>query len=91
MNRVFIGVDPIDSVDQWGKEFPMYRLMMSEKLNRNAMTRGTKSSYRQTEVVRISALSSALNACELANLNSNSRFYVLDELGREYYGDIWID
>ncbi len=69
----------------------MYRLMMSKKMNSDDMTHGSMSSYRQTEVNQFAYLHAALKACELANFKGKSRFYVLNELGKEYYDRIWID
>lgn len=69
----------------------MYRLMISKKLKSDEMNHGSISSYRQTEVNQYVHLDSALKACELANFKGKSRFYVLNELGKEYYDRIWID
>jgi hypothetical protein len=69
----------------------MYRLMMSEKLDCDALTDGSMPSYRQTEVNHFARLQSALEACELANYKGKSRFYVLNDLGKEYYDCVWID
>ncbi len=69
----------------------MYRLMMSEKPKIDFMEHGSMSTYRQTEVDHFTHFSTALEACNLANIKSESRFYVLNESGKEYYGFSWID
>jgi hypothetical protein len=73
------------------KESPMYRLMKSENTHRNNMSSGVMSSYRQTEVDHFMDFIDALEACKFANIKSKSRFYVLDESGKEYYDSAWID
>lgn len=69
----------------------MYRLMMSEKPNRNYMSSGYLSTYQQTEVNHFTHFDSALKACESANNKGKSRFYVINEAGQEYFGCTWID
>ncbi len=69
----------------------MYRLMMSKKLNHDCMPNGSMSSYRQTEVNHFARLQSAVEACELANIKGKSRYYVMNDLGKEYYDCSWID
>jgi hypothetical protein len=69
----------------------MYRLMMSQKVNRGILSDGSHSLYRQTEIDHFINFNTALNACELANCDSKSRFYVLNEVGKEYYDFTWID
>jgi hypothetical protein len=69
----------------------MYRLMMSEKITRDHMTHASMSSYKQIEVGHFTHFLTALEACEIANFKGISRFYVLNELGEEYYDCSWID
>jgi len=69
----------------------MYHLMMSEKQNSNYLSSGSLSIYRQTEVDHFTHLISALKACDSANNKGNSRFYILNESGQEYFDCAWID
>ena len=69
----------------------MYHLMKSEKFTLDHMISGSMSSYRQTEVDHFEQFGAALEACEAANNQGRSRFYVLNESGQEYYGDTWIE
>lgn len=69
----------------------MYRLMKSEKFTLDHLTSGLISFYRQTQVKHFRQFRSALGACEVANNNGRSRYYLLNESGQEYYGGTWID
>jgi len=69
----------------------MYRLMKSEKFTVDHLTSGLISFYRQTCIECFQQLRVALGACEVANDNGSSRYYLLNESGQEYYGDTWID
>lgn len=69
----------------------MYRLMKSEKFTLQHVISGSMSSYRQTEVEHFQQLDAALGACEVANNEDRSHFYVLNDSGQEYYSDTWID
>jgi hypothetical protein len=73
------------------KESPMYRLMKSEKFTLDHLTSGLISFYRQTQVKHFRQFRSALGACEVANNNGRSRYYLLNESGQEFYGGTWID
>jgi len=69
----------------------MYRLMKCEMLSCDDMNSDFTSPYQQTEVEHFTHFKAALKACEMANINGRSRFYVLNELGKEYYDCAWID
>lgn len=69
----------------------MYRLMKSERFTLDHPISGLMSLYRQTQVGHFQQFRSALGACEVANNNGRSRYYLLNESGQEYYGGIWID
>jgi ferritin len=69
----------------------MYRLMKSKKYTVDHLTSGLRSFYRQTQVEHFQQFRSALSACEVANNNGRSRYYLLNELGQEYYRGSWID
>ena len=69
----------------------MYRLMRSEKLTLDHLVSGLLSSYRQTEIGHFQQFRAAHDACEIANNKGKSRYYVLNELGQEYYDGTWID
>jgi len=68
----------------------MYRLMKSQKFPLDQPS-GLISSYRQTRVKHFRKFRSALGACKVANNDNLSRYYLLNELGQEYYGGTWID
>jgi hypothetical protein len=65
----------------------MYRLMASEKLIQACKT----DVYQQTEMDHFFHFHAALEARDLANRDSKSRFYILNETGQEYYDSSWID
>ena len=69
----------------------MYRLMKSEKFALDHLTSGLVSFYRQTQVKHFRQFRSALCACDVANNGDRSRYYLLNELGQEYFGGTWID
>ncbi len=69
----------------------MYRLMRSRKLIPEHLASGLFSSKRPMEVNHFQYLSAALDACETANYQGMSRYYVLNESGQEYLAGSWID
>lgn len=70
----------------------MYRLMKSDKFTFDHVTSGRISTYRQSEIGHFLRFRLAHEACEAANLNGrSSHYYVLNELGQEYYDGAWID
>jgi len=69
----------------------MYRLMKSEKFTLDHLTAGLGSFYRQTQVKHFPQFRPALGACEVANNSGRSRYYLLNELGQEYFGGTWVD
>lgn len=69
----------------------MYRLMKSDKFTLEHVTSGRLSSYRQTEVNHFRKFLRAHKACEDANNQGGARYYLLNDLGQEYYDGTWID
>lgn len=69
----------------------VYRLMKSEKFTLNPMDSASVSCYRQIQVSKFHQLSDALAACNTANHKAGTRYFILNELGKEYYGGAWVD
>ena len=69
----------------------MYHLMKSEKFTQDRVISGLMSSYRQIEIEHFERFPEAREACEVANNKGESRYYVLNESGQEYYDGKWID
>jgi hypothetical protein len=69
----------------------MYRLMKSEKFTLDHALSGLMSLYRQTEMGHFEQFPAAHVACEVANNKGESRYYVLNGSGQEYYDGTWID
>lgn len=69
----------------------MYHLMKSEKLILDHPISGIMSSYRQIEIDRFEQFAVAHDACEAANDDGRSRYYLVNESGQEYYDGTWID
>lgn len=69
----------------------MYRLMKSVKLTLDHTVSGPLSSYRQSLVGHFRQPRAAHVACKAANTTGPDRYYVLNELGQEYFHDTWID
>ncbi len=69
----------------------MYRLMKSEKFTLNYLLSGSSSLYRQIPVNQFLQFSKAVDACNVANRSGESRFYILNDYGKELYEDSWID
>jgi hypothetical protein len=68
----------------------MYRLMKSaptDDWNENSNLRA----YDQEEVAQYANLAEAVAACDDANHLGETRHYVVDDSGREYYAGSWID
>jgi len=72
-------------------ELPMYHLMKSEKFSIVYATSGLVSAYRQIEIDHFQQFSSALRACDDANHEASSRFYIRNQAGQEYYDGSWIE
>lgn len=68
----------------------MYTVMKSEQTALGIATKGV-STYEQREVARYPLFVDALAACEKANRESQSRHYLMNESGKEYYALVWID
>jgi hypothetical protein len=69
----------------------MYRLMKSEKITVSHLDSGSVSIYRQIQVSKFQKLSDALVTCNTASDNAGTRYFILNELGKEYYEGAWID
>ena len=69
----------------------MYRLMRSAKFTLYHTISGPMSSYRQSLVGHFRQSRAAIGACRVANASSPDRYYVLNELGQEYFRGFWID
>ena len=69
----------------------MYRLMKSEKFTINHILSGSSSLYRQIQINQFFHFSKAVDACKVANRGGESRFYILNDYGKELYEDSWID
>jgi hypothetical protein len=69
----------------------MYRLMKSVKSKNTLSDSGAISLYRQIQIKRFYQFKNALAACKTANNMLGSRHYILDELGKEFYENTWID
>ncbi len=69
----------------------MYRLMKSEKFTLHHMVSGSLSLYRHFQINEFHQFSKAVDACNVANRNVECRFYILNDAGKEFYEDSWID
>lgn len=69
----------------------MYRLMKSEKFTLSHLDSGSVSFYRQIQASKFQKLSDALAICKTASDNAGNRYFILNELGKEYYEGTWID
>ena len=68
----------------------MYTLMKSEKTNPGQNMPGPRG-YQQQEVATYVVFDEAVAACDRANGQHESRYYVMNDSGKEYYADTWID
>ena len=68
----------------------MYTLMKSEKTKPGNGVIGLQA-YQQKKVATYAVLGEALTACDSANRQSKTRHYVMNNSGKEYYEDTWID
>ncbi len=73
------------------KDMIMYRLMKSEKFNHIQPLPGSGQLYRQLQIKRFEKFRSAMAACKIANGKDGSRYYVLNDAGKEFYENSWID
>jgi len=70
----------------------MYRLMKSERYESGHLVSGSIPNYRQIDVAKYQHLCKAMGACEAASETvNNSRHYVLNDAGKEFFGGTWID
>ena len=63
------------------------------KSEQNGLPHGPPGSphYEQKLVARYASLNSAVAACDRANRQQSSRHYVMNDAGKEYYANTWID
>jgi hypothetical protein len=69
----------------------MYRLMKSEKITLSNQDSGSVSFYRQIQVSKFQELNDALLSCEAVSDSEGTRYFILNEKGKEYYEGTWID
>ena len=69
----------------------MYCLMKSEKITLDHMICGSMFSRHQIQIGQFRDFNKSLAACEAANNANGSFYYLLNESGKEYYEDDWID
>lgn len=69
----------------------MYRLMKSEKVTLSHLDSRSVSYYRQIQVSKFQKLSDALLSCETVSDNAGTRYFILNEKGKEYYEGTWVD
>jgi len=67
-----------------------YTLMKSEP-TKPGNGAATSRAYEQKEVARYTVFDEAVAACGEANRKRPERFYVMNDAGKEYYADTWID
>jgi hypothetical protein len=64
--------------------------MKSQQAKPEAGNKGSRP-YAQMAVGQYPVLGDALAACDEANRKLHSRHYVMNDTGKEYYSDCWID
>ena len=68
----------------------MYTLMKSEQTKLESSATGSRA-YEQKKVGQYADFDVALEACDQANRAHTDRHYVMNDSGKESYGDIWVD
>jgi hypothetical protein len=68
----------------------MYTLMKSEHSKIWGSEVGPRA-YEQKEVAQYTALREAVAACDQANRERKARHYLMNDSGKEYYLNSWID
>jgi len=68
----------------------MYTLMKSEQIKFGNSATGPRA-YEQKEVGQYVEFETILAACSKANRQLKARHYVMNDSGKEYYADSWID
>ncbi len=69
----------------------MYRLIKSQKVPKYTAISDEHNLFRQIQVYQFQHFSAALTACHICNDKADSRHYILNEAGKEYYKGAWID
>jgi hypothetical protein len=64
--------------------------MKSEKINPRQNVPGPRV-YQQQKVATYAVFDDVVAACDKANRQHESRHYVMNDSGKEYYADTWID
>jgi hypothetical protein len=65
--------------------------MKSEKFKLTQLVSGSRPPYRQLQIKQFKKFRAALAACKSANGKDGSRYYVLNDAGKEFYENSWID
>lgn len=68
----------------------MYTLMKSEQTKLGSRATGPRA-YEQVEVAWYGNFLDAIAACDQANRERTDRHYVMNDSGKEFYADTWID
>ena len=68
----------------------MYTLMRSEQTKLESRAPGSRT-YEQRKVGQYAHFLDAVAACDQANREHTSRHYLMNDSGKEFYGNTWID
>ncbi len=68
----------------------MYTVMKSEQTKLGISATGSPA-FEQKEVTQYAVFDEAVAACDEANRERKARHYVMNDSGKEYYADTWID
>lgn len=68
----------------------MYTLMKSQQCGHGTTLRWSWA-YEQKKVAEYEVFEDAMVACDKANGRREERHYVMNGIGKEYYGGTWID
>ncbi len=68
----------------------MYSLMRSERILLDHVLSGPLVSYRQKEISRFREFQAAITARQAAPEEIDAGYYILNDLGQEYFGGTWI-
>jgi hypothetical protein len=68
----------------------MYTLMRPEQTKLESRAPGSRA-YEQHKVGQYADFDVALDACDQANREHTSRYYLMNDSGKEFYNGSWID
>jgi hypothetical protein len=68
----------------------MYTLMKSEQAKPGSNATGSRE-YEQKKVAQYADFDAAVAACDQANREHPDRHYLMNDSGKEFYADNWID